>query len=480
MRAIKTVKIHPAIGIARLGNSPSGFFVGPELPGDSRPPKGGYKDAQGWVKRQAARFRVFGYDASGKLVKEITARDAAITWTVHLANKKAAWNRFDGPKRNTPLRNAGVTDRTSLIIDPGPRSLTGPDQAATFDSGTFLGAIVPLGGVRTEPTGRLLVLGGFGDSRSPKNKPIVHWANNDGWHDDMSDGPVTATVTLRKTGDTLNAAGAWVICPPPDFAPPLASVTTLYDALIQTAVDRLGFKLPIKPSFTRDIYPILVRAIRMKWVSMVVAKAGAHSTFDAVMSPPGDPAVRAAIFDRLRDPTTPPGAKSEGDMPMLWSDHYPKKGVEPLTRVQYATMEKWRDGKFIGDWKGPPKPARTVTPDGLDRAALCPGIEAGWLLRDDYAFVEPFRLDHSNRFAGDVTKQMAVPWQADFADCTHEGSLAWWPAQRPDGVFPEAGGPQVPWTRDLISAPKDMVANWHRLGFVVKKGAKFVETERNP
>src|SRR5258708_24188832 len=34
---------------------------------------------------------------------------------------------------------------------------------------------------------------------------------------------------------------------------------------------------------------------------------------------------------------------------------------------------------------------------------------------------------------GDVTKWMAVPWQADFYECnTH-----WWPAQRPDDVVSE-------------------------------------------
>ena len=62
MAAIQTVKIHPAIGVARLGNSPTKFFIGPELPGRQKPPVGGYKDAQGRVKRQAARFRLFGYD----------------------------------------------------------------------------------------------------------------------------------------------------------------------------------------------------------------------------------------------------------------------------------------------------------------------------------------------------------------------------------------------------------------------------------
>ena len=31
---ISSIKIHPAIGIARLGNSPYEFFIGPELPND--------------------------------------------------------------------------------------------------------------------------------------------------------------------------------------------------------------------------------------------------------------------------------------------------------------------------------------------------------------------------------------------------------------------------------------------------------------
>jgi len=28
--------------------------------------------------------------------------------------------------------------------------------------------------------------------------------------------------------------------------------------------------------------------------------------------------------------------------------------------------------------------------------------------------------------------------------------------------------------------PENMVQKWHRLGFVVRKGAQYVETERNP
>jgi hypothetical protein len=73
MSAITQVKIHPAIGIARLGNSPTDFFIGPEIPLDHTAPAGGYKDASCRVKRQAARFRLFGYDNNGNLVQELTA-----------------------------------------------------------------------------------------------------------------------------------------------------------------------------------------------------------------------------------------------------------------------------------------------------------------------------------------------------------------------------------------------------------------------
>jgi len=52
------------------------------------------KDDQGRIKRQVARFRLYGLDAADAVVQELTAADADITWTVHLANKKAAWYQF--------------------------------------------------------------------------------------------------------------------------------------------------------------------------------------------------------------------------------------------------------------------------------------------------------------------------------------------------------------------------------------------------
>src|SRR5215217_3388701 len=133
-------KIHPAIGIARLGEA-STFFIGPETPGlrptvdesgFELPP---YKEG-GKIKPQAARFHIFEYvdKGSGDYVssREISLDDKDVTkfvWTVHLANKKASFFKFKGlegaertssrGRRNKPLSEL---DPHKLEIDPKPRS----------------------------------------------------------------------------------------------------------------------------------------------------------------------------------------------------------------------------------------------------------------------------------------------------------------------------------------------------------------------
>ena len=216
-----------------------------------------------------------------------------------------------------------------------------------------------------------------------------------------------------------------------------------------------------------------------------------HDFFSAVIPPPGSSGDRETIFNRLRDPSN----DTVGDMPQLLSDTA-KPNFETVTKLQYAMMKKWSNGDFFNDWKGSPVDPH-ITPEGLTRAALdpCvggpfyPGIEAGWMLRDVYAFTESFRLDHTHLEAGDVTKQMALPWQADFHDCKSEKERltgiesSWWPSQRPDAVFPEAGGPdgpQVSWTRGIVTSKKGMVDNWWKLGIIAARGERCVETERKP
>src|SRR3954452_20014075 len=158
-------KIHPAIGIARLGNHPSAFFVGPETPGSPGLEIGAdgtesvltaYK-TDGQVKRQAARFRVFEYeqdlDGNEQLVGEVSA-EAKIDWTVDLVNRKAALGRTVGPARP---RNAGIADRDRLIIRSAkPVRVSGTDQPAEVVQGEFLGTDVYLGELRTDSRGRLI------------------------------------------------------------------------------------------------------------------------------------------------------------------------------------------------------------------------------------------------------------------------------------------------------------------------------------
>jgi hypothetical protein len=60
---IARVAIHPALGIGRVGNSPDGMYFGPEVPGALPRAPHGFKDANGAMARQAARFFA-GLDAS--------------------------------------------------------------------------------------------------------------------------------------------------------------------------------------------------------------------------------------------------------------------------------------------------------------------------------------------------------------------------------------------------------------------------------
>lgn len=46
---------------------------------------------------QAARFRVYAYDSQGKVLGEVNStQNYQLTWTVHVANKKAAYYLFRG------------------------------------------------------------------------------------------------------------------------------------------------------------------------------------------------------------------------------------------------------------------------------------------------------------------------------------------------------------------------------------------------
>lgn len=552
---IDHVEIHPGIGIARLGNSPTDFFIGPEAPGEVPNQGRNYKDARGRVKRQAARFRVYAYDKQGTVLGELTTADARIDWQVHLANKKGSWFRFLGRfNQKKDLRNNTVQGgpeftanpdlRSELIIDPGPRTVTGANQGPTVcDGGHFLGVSVRLGELRTDSAGRLLVLGGYGNSgMTADGKPITTFANNDFWYDDTSDGPVAARVTFGAGAEakSLDALPARVLCVPPKFVPGLENIVSLYELVRDVTV---GPPSPGEVEFYRDIYPILKRIPGYAWVNSEAARGhgptrggnfltAAKLVLIANPSSNDGATLRKTIFGRIRVPpslATAEQRKAQAHlhfMPALSGDAGDATDGVPDTWLtllpsQYKMLEAWADGKFTTGTQVPFVPFDGIPiqdrPAALDKAALLPcvggpffpGIEMTYIVEDKAMWSGPFRLK-PDLTPGGITRWMALPWQADFYQCAQH----WWPVQRPDDVVPEddfenllnqgdfapnddseatdryavALASRVQWARGLPPSPdgdNDLVKYWSELGFVVPKQAPTgeivqVETERAP
>jgi hypothetical protein len=363
---VATYRIHPGIGIARLGNSETEFYIAPETPAglpqacdalgnplyqaDGLTPVlvTNFRDAEGRIKRQAARFQVFVYDEQSpegrplKIGNRVEGGGNAgtlvdIEWQVYVANKKACWYQFDtsqgehGYPDDYPRRNADVTDRDRLIIDPGPRIVNHTTKRrASFDrsgEGNYATTFPPpdltpfsidtLGEMMADDSGRLLVLGGHGRSGSEKSGPgephVSNYANNDGWYDDTSDGPVMARLVMyaenvSKVRYVDVDYPAWVVAGYPRYVPVVLDMVTmdevLYDLSIREFADdtslygvqntfdqpqhvdrhneaalrqwrdgRLAWNRAYKPWFYRDIWPILYRPDQFRYLSNILGQS---------------------------------------------------------------------------------------------------------------------------------------------------------------------------------------------------------------
>ena len=545
-------KIHPAIGIARLGNSPESY-PGPTLPGVYTPPAS-YRDGAKNLKRQSVSFSVYAYDDANPNAEPLKVKVGpnetvkSIQWTVHVANKKAAWFDFDGltgandilnpPNFGYPpgsLRNS-TGSSTDWTIDPGPRGASAPGSVVAFgrngSNGTYpetwpqpfqngnSAGIDTLGQMKVEPDSSLTVLGGFGNSGSINGSGIVHYANNPGWFDDASDGSVQAQLVSAK--GTEDAVPAWVIVGPPDFAPPIENIVTLYDAIYDVGLrfckldpaifdpNTNQFRSQFTPSFENDVYPILARAFNYRWVydnnsppmapTFHTSMGGASLT--ALSTPPAagnDPNLssRQTIFHRLRNPNAGQNNNFPGNMPKLHSDlgDGPQGALKfTLTITQFEIMRRWAEGQFT--FNGGPLPSslpNQITAAGLDRAVLqaavggafFPGIECSWIVREPKLYLSPFQFrfrvagtgDPNGLSPGDVTKRSACPWQADFYECGHN----WWPAQRPNQVRTSLANADYHEWDDGINADMGMVQGWHELGIVKydSPSGVYFEDERN-
>ncbi|RUL78413.1 hypothetical protein EKH80_04745 [Dyella choica] len=429
--------IHPAIGIARVGNSEHDYYIGPELSDPPAMPPGFYRDATGALKREAAQFRIYGYNAAGQVVRELTADWAKLTWGVHLANRKAQWYQWqlamDIPEAADtvlPLRNAKVSARETLAIDAGMQHISGLNAPPVICAGQFTGLPVKIGELLTDAAGRLLVLGGHGVSASPTGTPIYDPAdtdsfiNADGWYDDTCDGIVTANVNIE--GREIPVESAWVVTAPPNYGPQVKSVRTMYDLLYDVYVQAGWLQPPQLISFTYDVYPILSRLTDLQWTNKGFATSFGHDgSFDfanpelirKLSTPPAsvdyDPhaELRRQVFNSFRPPNPPDGNQLPwpwlyGDAMKVPASESPRQNAS-VSATQYEILGRWAQGDFVADWdpsRNKPSSLSEIPlaeqPAMLDRAALdfCladafhPGCEMTWPMRHLSLYDKPFRI----------------------------------------------------------------------------------------
>lgn len=356
-----------------------------------------------------------------------------------------------------------------------------------------------------------------------------------------------------------------------------------YDQGLWPATD--GWNPDYVVNYEQDIRPFLERIGDYQWVATVPSMtAFIRPAFDVGDASEANLANREKFFSYFRKPSkismataqqAPGFSGGQGDQ--LFSDYSkddPAAGIplmplnsgtnsvrnniiskfSVLTDTQYFALQQWAAGKFSSASPGLALPGT----DPLDRAAIgncvgepmCPGIEVTWSVRNPIIYERPYVIQHrvgadyernglspgrdeceplhwSNPTVGggcepgDLTKRMAIPWQADFYDCSvqminfdnpaivkNPDTLIpvpptyyayWWPPQSPWNVISGAtgkeeqalagvpAGMQVMYSRGMNSFSQ-MISSWKYLGFVLNQNKDeqygrqypyFVEKERN-
>jgi hypothetical protein len=487
---IVSVAIHPSIGIARIGNAPDDWFLATDVCGATPDDTDGFRDTDGKIKRQVARFRIYATLASGE-VCELTADNAQIEWRAEVGNLKAGWYEYHYPM-DLPIdgvtapvhRNANFNGdaRDRLSIRPASCAISGRETSGSqyyLDDGTFFGKDVYLGELRTDDKGRLLFFGGRGDSAPliPGSAPTT-FANNEQWHDDTCDGPVRATVTID--GQVYDATPAHVVVAPPNFGPGLFGIVTMDDVVRDLYVDLGWLPKPDATSFTKDVWPIFDRLSASQWVNDgIYLVAGEGTPLDARnqdviarMQDPSEQSVdfRTQVFALFRQP----GENRPEALPPFYGDAFgdtnsdgtlldPMRQELFLTTTQYHHLQNWVDGQFASDWQGFPElpDFDTLTPtdqiEQLDRAGLheClggpfhPGIEMTWPMRLSTMWAAPYRLntlpegqDVRQDYGTTLTVEMALSPDGPHGS-SGPGSLTRWMG--------------VPWQTDEASCNSGMI-----------------------
>ncbi|MDC1162146.1 LodA/GoxA family CTQ-dependent oxidase [Tenacibaculum sp.] len=422
------LRIYPSIGIARLGNGPAqkkDVVFSPEIPwANLYETNKEYHTADGALKKQAQRFYIYECDDDNNPIRKIDPSICNIEWTVEVANKKPFWYDFNNsldlsintknenlspnfysehiaPGISTSRRNPNVLDeklinsgdnnyRKELVNSPDPVTVTSQDSRKRIGGqfpfplnktvGSKIAAamkttskLVNLGTVEHD-NGTLIFYPGDGVSAALNPSDLnTDFADNSNWYDDICDGRVTAKVTIGNNIYNLDNAesSAWVATAPPDYAPQIQPLATMYDLVCGTAND--GYETDFSL-----IFPVLYRLYRMQWVNASdfldpsfreVIDQLTEDEFKSLYdnSEKAQP-IRDKIFNLFRDPAynynNEPIIKSNTntDITNLGSGteelkypFYPGDGINypgspaqwfAIPPILYQQLKSWRDGNF--------------------------------------------------------------------------------------------------------------------------------------
>lgn len=406
--AVLEYRIHPSVGVARMGDSPTHFTVAaeppgfvrsslrqlddPTTPGDDPLDSVPAKDPSGHLVKQAARFRVFAYhwaddDPEGLPtdVWEVTAEHAQLEWQVRVANRKAGVDEPNAP-------DAVTLDGRDPDYVGQRRSMAAPDRLG-------------LGSVALDADGTLLVIGGDGaaelegdpshvpdwlehnPSLDPEDASLLGLDHeyNGGWVDDAGDGWVAVTVhPVDGHHDGLEPTyrPAWVVLAPPDFAPDAPHLVSLHDVLLDRAEARfaavrwfndvdLGLRSP-DPDL--DVARLLRAMTDLRWLTPFAADTSAPQAVDALAKHPHASSLADA-------PAAERGLARSLLAPHLTVD----TGPEPIYRPLATDAREWSEARGLLATDTPPEPA--VLP--WARHVAMPRVMSRWL---DMWSVEPERL----------------------------------------------------------------------------------------
>lgn len=283
-------------------------------------------------------------------------------------------------------------------------------------------------------------------------------------------------------------------------------------------------------TYHRNVAPTLQAYIASNYVDPVARSSHANdeltflspppnshaALFAALMRPSWDPKTRrpenifvsydaANVRWRNRDPSTPiydytydpiTGDRLQRpDGTYILEPLMPKLLYLALPQENLQWIKDWMKGTVAGGTPlatGSPIPSNYSDPGVKDEerpwlldlahmnymsgGSFFPGIEVG----RDVAFPAKWRADWgalayhvdirwTGTTPGEMTQNLAVPWQADFVACTHE----YWPASRPIQV--KGTGPNYyDWMNDGVAdidaidpiAHRDLLTHWAEMGFI--------------